>query len=70
MEKFTKDTTLEEIFKDQKAKKVLEKYNLPCLHCPFAMLEMESLKIGDVCKFYNIDINKLLEELNKVNKKH
>ena len=70
MIKFSKDTVLKEIFDNPEAKKILEKYHLPCLNCPFAMFEMESLKIGDVCKMYNIDINKLLEELNKVNQKH
>ena len=63
--KITKDTTLAEILEIKGAEKILAKYNLPCLTCPFAKMEMERLKIGDACKFYNIDIKKLLEELNK-----
>jgi hybrid cluster-associated redox disulfide protein len=66
MPKITEDTTLAELLDDPKAKKVLEKYNLPCLSCPFAKMEMEGLKIGDVCKMYDIDIEKLLRELNRI----
>jgi len=47
----------------------MAKHNLPCLSCPFAHQEMESLKLGDVCKIYNIDLEKLLEDLNKIYKK-
>lgn len=66
MPKITKDTTLAEILKYPEAKKILAKYNLPCLGCPFAKFEMENLKIGEVCKMYNIDLKNLLKELNKV----
>ena len=60
------DTTLAEILKFPQAEKILAKYNLPCLWCPFAKLEMENLKIGEICKMYGIDIEKLLKELNGV----
>ena len=58
------DTTLAEILKFPGTEKILSKYNLPCLGCPFAKLEMENLKIGEVCKMYGIDLSKLLKELN------
>ncbi len=61
---FTKDTILAEILKHPKANKILEKYNLPCLHCPMAAQEMEILKIGEVTKIYGIDLESLLKELN------
>ena len=67
--KVTKETTLAEILKLQNAEKVLAKYDVPCLSCAFAQMEMESLKIGQICKNYNIDINSLLKELNKKIKK-
>jgi hybrid cluster-associated redox disulfide protein len=67
--KITKDTTLVEILKNTEAEKILAKYNLPCLSCPYAQYEVEKLKIGQVCKMYNIDIEKLLKELNGVYKK-
>lgn len=65
---FNKDTTLAEILKKPENKKILAKYNLPCLTCPFASLEMEDLKIGKVCEMYKIDIDSLLKDLNKKNK--
>ncbi len=69
MLKITKDTTLSKLLNNSKAQEVLAKYNLPCLSCPFAKFEMENLKIGEVCKMYNIDIEKLLGELNSIYKK-
>jgi len=61
--KIGKDTTLAEILKIPGAEKILAKYNLPCLSCPFAETETENLKIGEVCKMYGIDLGKLLIEL-------
>lgn len=70
MKKITKDTTLDEILADPKAGEILSKHNVPCLSCPMAKFEIKSLKIGDVCEMYSIDLKKLLEDLNKVyNKK-
>lgn len=67
--KITEDTTLAEILNNPEAKKILAKYNLPCLSCPFAKMEMENLKIGEICKTYNIDIEKLLNDLDGIYKK-
>ncbi|MFC1663983.1 DUF1858 domain-containing protein [Patescibacteria group bacterium] len=64
--KVTSNTTLVEILKHPGAKKILAKHNFPCLECPMAKLEIESLEIGRVCKVYGIDFKKLLEELNKL----
>ena len=69
MAKITKDTTLAEILKNPEVEKILAKYNFPCLSCPFAELEMENLKIGEVCQMYGIDLEKLLRELNETLKK-
>jgi len=63
--KITEETTLAEILKYPEFEKILAKYNLPCLSCPFAKLEIEDLKIGQICKMYDIDVEKLLEELNE-----
>ncbi len=65
MRKITKDTTLAEILKLPGAGKILAKYKVPCLNCPFARFEMENLRIGDVCKMYKLDIKKLFKELNE-----
>ena len=67
--KITKDTSLSEILSLAGAKKILAKYHLPCLTCPFAQIEMEELKIGKVCEMYKIDLEGLLEELNKIDKR-
>ena len=64
MKKITKNTILSEILADQKMAEVLAKHNLPCLSCPFAKYEMEQLKIGEVCKQYGINTEKLFKELN------
>lgn len=69
MEKVTKDTSLADILKHPEAEKILLKYNVPCLGCPFANLEMETLKIGEVCKMYGIDSKSLIKELNSLYKK-
>jgi len=66
MPKITKETTLAEILNLPGAEKILAKYNLPCLSCPFAKMEMENLKIGEICKTYGINAEKLLKELNKL----
>jgi len=67
--KIRKETTLDEILKNPEAEKILVKRNIPCVGCPFAKLEMENLKLGDICQMYGIDIEKLLKELNGVYKK-
>lgn len=69
MKKITERTTLSAFLNDPKAKEVLVKYNLPCLTCPMAQYEMENLKLGEVCKMYNINLEKLLKDLNKVYEK-
>ena len=63
--KFTENSTLAEILEDPKNRKILEKFNVPCLTCPFAQMEMNSLTLEQISKLYNIDLEKLLEELNK-----
>lgn len=65
MLKITENTLLSEILKHEGAEKILKKYKLPCLQCPFAKMEMESLKIGQVCRMYDIDLENLLRELNR-----
>ena len=60
-----KNSILAEILKNPKAEEILAKYNLPCLTCPMARFEIENLKLGEVCKVYKINLEKLLEELNK-----
>lgn len=65
-DEITENTTLAEILKYPGAEKILAKYNLPCLHCPMAKFEIQNLKIGEVCKMYEIDLESLLKELNEI----
>ncbi len=60
-----KDTILSKVLEEKDAEEILAKYNFPCLTCPMAKFEMESLKLGQVCETYGINIEKLLAELNK-----
>tara|TARA_Y100000034_G_C6530323_1_gene228483 strand:- start:153 stop:353 length:201 start_codon:yes stop_codon:yes gene_type:complete len=64
--KITKDSTLENVLKIEGAEEVLSKFNFPCLTCPMAQMEMNTLKIGNICNMYGIDLEKVLESLNKL----
>ena len=63
--KITGEITLSQILKYPGAGKILAKYRLPCLWCPMAKFEMENLTLGEICKMYNINLEKLLRELNQ-----
>ena len=65
MARITRDTTLAEVLKQPRADRILEKYKIPCLHCPMAVYEMGRLRIGEIAETYGIDLNALLKELNK-----
>ena len=69
MKKITSNTSLSDILESEGAEKILVKYNLPCLTCPFAKMEMDKLKIGQICKMYGIDLKALLKELNEKKQK-
>ncbi|MBI2054433.1 MAG: hypothetical protein HYT36_03885 [Candidatus Staskawiczbacteria bacterium] len=64
--KVARQTTLEKILEMKGAEDVLQKHGVPCLSCPLANLEMQELKIGNVCSIYGIDEKKLIEDLNSI----
>lgn len=64
MKKITTQTTLKKILEIENSEKILQKHNLPCLHCPMAAQEISKLKIGDVSKLYHLDIKNILLDLN------
>ena len=64
--KITKETVLGNALKLKGAEKVLKENNVPCMHCPMAQMEMDTLKIGQICKMYGLNEKKILEELNKL----
>ncbi len=63
--KITKDTTLAQIIDVPGVGAVLAKHGVPCVTCPYAKMEMDKLKLGEVCKMYGVDLDKLLKDLNK-----
>ena len=64
--KINQNTTLEKVLEYKGSEKVLGKYNVPCLTCPFAKMEMGELKIGDICRNYNINMEELIKALNEL----
>lgn len=64
--KITKDTTLSKILELKGANEVLSKHNVPCMTCPMAQMELSSLKLGDVCNIYGLDLDKILKDLSKL----
>lgn len=62
--KINKNSKLKDILETKGAEEILAKYGVPCLSCPMASFEIEELEIGNVCKMYGIDSDKLLKDLN------
>ncbi|MBU3942207.1 MAG: DUF1858 domain-containing protein [Nanoarchaeota archaeon] len=62
--KITKDTTLAKVLEVKGAEKILSEFQMPCLGCAMAQMEMDTLKLGDICNMYGLDLDKLLKELN------
>ncbi len=65
---FNEDTTLKEVLEFAGGEEVLSKYNVPCLGCPMAQMEMEQLTLKDICSAYRIDLKNLLIDLNLLTK--
>lgn len=57
------DTKMGDVLKHPGAEAILERYRIPCLHCPMAAHELGSLTIGDIARAYGIDLDGLLSEL-------
>lgn len=64
--KITNESMLKDILKISGAEEVLKKHHFPCITCPMAQMEMNSLKIGQVCNMYGIDADKLIDDLNQL----
>lgn len=61
----TLKTTLKDILKLKKGSEVLQANGVPCLNCPMAALELNTLTIGEVSQIYHLDLEKILLELNQ-----
>lgn len=62
----TEKTTLAKILEVKGAEEVLAMHGVPCLSCPMASFELETLEIGQVCKMYGLAEKRIIEELNKL----
>lgn len=62
--KVTEKDTLGEIIKRKGAPEILMDNGVPCLSCPMAAMEMDELKLGDVCEAYGLNLPKIIKELN------
>jgi hypothetical protein len=58
-------TTLVEILETSGAEEILAKHGVPCVTCPYAKMEMDKLKLGEICQMYGVDLDGLLKDLNK-----
>lgn len=63
--KIGESSTLQNILKQAKAQEILSKHGVPCITCPMAKFEIDKLQIGEVCKMYGINLQELLNDLNK-----
>jgi len=61
---FNENSTLQNVLEFSGVEDVLLKYDVPCLGCPMAKMEMQNLTIGQICSSYGIDQKGLLADLN------
>lgn len=45
---------------------ILSKNGVPCMTCPLATAEINTLTIGQVCSIYGLDLKKILTDLNNL----
>lgn len=64
LNEITADTKLAQILEFPLAEEILRKYNLPCLSCPMAKFEIQSLTIGQASGAYGLDLDNMLKDLN------
>jgi hypothetical protein len=61
----TKKSKFGEVLKISGSEKVLSKYNVPCISCPMAKQEMDTLTLEQIGGWYGIDVDSIIKELNK-----
>lgn len=64
--KITEKTVLKDILDLPRAEEVLHEYELPCLTCPLSLMEMEFLNLGEVAGAYDLDLEGMLADLNRL----
>jgi len=61
----TKKSKYGDVLKVSGSQDILSKYNVPCVSCPMAKMEMDSLTLEQIGAWYGIDIDSIIKELNK-----
>ena len=68
MKKIDENSTVADVLNIEGASEVLAKNQFPCITCPMAKMEIDTLKLGQVCDMYKIDCKKILEDIKKLEK--
>lgn len=63
--KITEDTTLEKILKQKNSEEILKKHGVPCMTCPMAAQELNTLTIGEITQIYGLNLDAILYNLTK-----
>ena len=66
VKKIKDNLTIKQILDIKGGEEILAKHNLPCLSCPMAAQEIGQLEIGVVAKAYSLNLEKILDDLNKL----
>ncbi len=64
--KYTEDTKLSEVISSPEARRIIDRYNLPCMNCAMAAYEASILTLGQISRTYGLNIDELLKELNEI----
>ncbi len=64
IQKITPETVLAVIFQDPRLVEILYKNGVPCVGCPMLGFEASFLTLQQVADTYDINLKKLLKELN------
>ncbi len=68
MKKINEKTTISQIMKLSRGEEILRKHGVPCVSCPLAAQEIDSLEIGEVADIYNLAKEEIIKELNNEKK--
>lgn len=66
--KITEQTIIGDLLGNDIFQPILQKYNVPCMVCPYAQSELGLLTLGGVADAYHLNLEDLLEDLNQAAK--
>jgi len=61
----TKKSKYSEVLKVKGSEDVLSKHKVPCVTCPMAKMEMDTLTLEQIGSWYGIDVDSIIKDLNK-----